>query len=990
MNIKRYFTSEKWFQDYPGLTVFDMFKWKKVDVEIKDYNTNKILFSAKDLEFPEHYSQSACDIIAKMYFRKSGVPSTGHEVSLRQVIDRMVNFWCKAALDEKLITIDEARIVYDELAYAMVKQMWAPNSPQWFNTGLYHSYGIKGEANGLSYFDLKKNKVVECKDAYSRTQASACFIVGIKDSLLGEQSLMDNLTTASRLFKYGSGIGSNWSEIRGEGEKLSSGGKSSGLLSFQKVFDRNAGAIKSGGTTRRAAVMQVLDIDHPEVEDFIKWKSIEEDKVVALGKMGYDTSISGEAYATVSGQNVNNSISISDTFMEMVTSPMEDEDDDKWTLKGRNDSSVNKIVSAKKLWDDIAKCAWKCGDPGLQFSDNINYYNTCLESGKIRASNPCGEYLFLDDTACNLASINIMKFFDANNLKFDLKGYLHLIGLIQIALEASIHWGAFPTNQIAHNTHLYRTTGLGLTNVGSMIMAMGMPYDSMQARTIIAALCNIMTAKSYHTSALMAKRVGAFPEFEKNRDYMENVIHTHKLEWPISIHNECINGDYLRLFFNKDQRLGIELLWDETIDCGKKYGYRNAQVTVIAPTGTIAFAMDCDSTSIEPFFSHKAYKKLVDGSYMTIVNNMIPVALKNLDYTEDQIKDITDYIMNGDGNIEGAPHLKEEHLVVFDTANRCGSGTRYISPEGHVKMVAAISSNISGGISKTVNMPADATVEDIKKIYELAWKLVCKGITVYRDGSKACQPLNTTVEDVKNADDLENMTYAELLKLAKSLMEEKNNAPKHECKCGGNCDGHDHRRKIERERLPYEPKCIKNSVKMDGTTYHINRSFYDDGRLGEIFVSCGKQGNTVKGLTETLCILISKCLQYGIPPETISEMMRGSEFSPNGMVLQHSNIKAASSIPDLISKFIDISAGDYRFCQVKPEVNNEIIIETPIMKVEVENKNNTIYSSDAVNISEIKGEKVYGKTCHECGSSHMTKIGTCYYCQDCGSSTGCS
>lgn len=422
-------------------TVYDLFKWKKVDVVIRDYKTGAVLFSGHDLEFPEDYSQNACEIIAKMYFRKEGVPDTGHEVSMRQVVHRMVNFWTLAMLDEGLIEGQRERdMVYDELAYMMLNQMWAPNSPQWFNTGLYHSYGIEGNGNGLSYFDENVG-VIDAYTAYKRTQASACFIVGIDDSLIGDQSLTDNITTASRLFKYGSGIGSNWSNIRAVGEKLSSGGKSSGLISFQKVFDRNAGAIKSGGTTRRAAVMQIVDIDHPEILDFIRWKAKEEDKVEALGKMGYDTSIAGEAYETVSGQNVNNSISIPDEFMRKIESGNEDA---TWKLTGRRDGSVDTDIPAQVLWDEIGNAAWRCGDPGVQFSDIINAWNTCPNSGRIRSSNPCSEYLFLDDTACNLASINILKFYSDWSNEFDLGGYLHAITLIQMVLEASIHWGGIP------------------------------------------------------------------------------------------------------------------------------------------------------------------------------------------------------------------------------------------------------------------------------------------------------------------------------------------------------------------------------------------------------------------------------------------------------------------------------------------------------------------------------------------------------------------
>lgn len=942
-------------------TVYDLFKWKKVDVCIRDYKTGKVLFNANNLEFPENYSQNACEIIAKMYFRKEGVPETGHEVSMKQVVHRMVNFWTLAMVDEGMIeTQNERDMVYDELAYMMLNQMWAPNSPQWFNTGLFHSYGIEGRGNGLSYFDENVG-VIDAYTAYKRTQASACFIVGIDDSLIGDQSLTDNLTTASRLFKYGSGIGSNWSNIRSAGEKLSSGGKSSGLLSFQKVFDRNAGAIKSGGTTRRAAVMQIVDIDHPEILDFIRWKAKEEDKVEALGKMGYDTSIAGEAYETVSGQNVNNSISIPNDFMRKIESGNKDA---TWKLTGRKDKSVNTTIPAQELWDEIGSAAWRCGDPGVQFSDTINSWNTCPNSGRIRSSNPCSEYLFLDDTACNLASINILKFHSDWSNSFDLGGYLHAITLIQMVLEATIHWGVFPTKQIAKNTYMYRTTGLGLTNIGAFLMTYGIPYDSDEGRAIASALCGIMTAQSYATSAQMAKRLGAFKEYDKNKNAMLNVISKHKEAFD-NIPTELVSSILSTSNLNH-----IDSIWADAQVKGNKYGFRNAQVTVLAPTGTIAFAMDCDSTSSEPFFSHMTYKKVADGSFMEIVNQIIPVALERIGYDKNQISDIVEYIKTGDGKIEGAPHLKEEHLPIFDTANRCGSGTRYLSPEAHVKMVAAIQPHISGGISKTVNLPADATVEDIKNIYLMAWKLGCKCIALYRDGSKVVQPLTTTKDDVKDPEDITKLSYMELVDVVKDLMKQVEELK------GNN--------QIDRKRLPYEPTCIKNAVKMDGFTFHIQRSFYDDGRLGEIFATVGKQGDTVKGLMEVLCVLISKTLQYGIPADVISSILRNTEFSPKGLVQQHPNIKSAMSIPDLISKFIDISVGDYTYCQVKPEE-----IESKPIQPTQGYLNNEI-DTDSLKKTAVVAKRVYGKRCNECGSGHIVKAGTCYYCQECGSSTGCS
>lgn len=1305
MNLKRYFTESSLTH---GKTVYDLFQWKKVDVNITDYKSGKTLFKADGLEFPKDYSQSACDITAKMYFRKNGVPETEHEISMRQVAHRMVNFWTLSMVDEGIITSEQLPIVYDELVFMLLNQMWAPNSPQWFNTGLNHSYGITGNPNGLSCYNELSGRVMEAEDSYTRTQASACFIVGVEDSLVGEQSLMDNLTTASRLFKYGSGIGSNWSKIRGTGESLSSGGKSSGLLSFQKVFDRNAGAIKSGGTTRRAAVMEVLDIDHPEILDFVRWKSREEDKVVALGKMGYDISIAGDAYETVSGQNVNNSVVIPDEFMKKIESG---DAEATWELKGRKDHDVDSTIKANDLWEEIAWSAWRCGDPGVHFTDHINKWNTCPNSGRIRASNPCftgdmciltdkgyipigeltdqdvmivnkdgnyssgkvwcsgekptiilrlsdhsiiectrdhrfmtitgdeieaqylkgnklmpllpqleneifdttwmqfgflqgdgglnrfndkyqhhhglevyfgekdddifeifnknkedmefnkenhcfylsqddgvdyekeltklqfsfkplperifpitydswnyknkasflrgcysangsviaitrvsyktsckefaeklsetlerdfnihayittnkehdvrfnngvytckesydvnihqykdiqkfassigfiqkykrnslssllerralkvvgiregsvkkvydfeepithwgvvegcvvhncSEYLFLDDTACNLASINVLKFYSSWSEKFDLDGYLHAITIIQLVLEASIHWGVFPTKQIAKNTYLYRTTGLGLTNMAALLMQLAIPYDSDDARAVMATLCSIMTGQSYLTSARMAKAVGPFSEFEKNRSEMLGVIEMHKMA------SNRIDNNSLTSLFSSANVDNIEWIWDKAFKLGEKYGYRNAQVTVLAPTGTIAFEMDCDSTSSEPFFSHVTYKKIVDGSFMKMVNPIVESALIKLKYDGDQFMDIIDYINNGDGKIEGAPHIKDKHLSVFDTANRCGSGVRYLSPEAHVKMVAAMQPHLSGGISKTVNLPADATTEDVKNIYMLAWKLGCKCIALYRDGSKVVQPLTTTKDEITDSNDISKLNYMELLKLAQELMEKSTKASDQDL--------------LVRKRLPYEPKCIKNSVKMSGHTFHIQRAFYEDGRLGEIFATVGKQGDTVKGLMEVICILISKSLQYGIPTDVISSILRNTDFGPNGLVQQHPYIKSASSIPDLISKFIDISEDNYTYCQIKPTPLKDIpkFDNNSYQSKSFEDVNKGITETipEALrNINKkIEGELVYGKKCHECGSTRIVKAGTCYYCQDCGASSGCS
>ena len=788
--IRRRFT--KALEGRPDLTVYDLFKYKTVDVVLKDWQSGKVICDMRGLEFPVSYSQNACDIIASKYFRKAGVPNGyGYERSMKEIVHRMVGFWTAAALDEGLISKENMDIFYDELAYLILDQRMAPNSPQWFNTGLKMFYDISKEPEGHYYYDIEQDKVVKSKDAYSRTQASACFIISINDALLGNKSISDQLVTETRLFKQGSGTGSNFSVLRAKGERLSGGGTSSGLMSFLKVFDRNAAAIKSGGTTRRAAKIVCLDADHPDIEEFIDWKVIEENKVVALGKMGYSTDFNGEAYETVSGQNSNNSVRFTNAFMKKVTG---EDPNPSWELIGRVDPALNRTISAKLLWKKFNYASWRCADPAPQFHDTINEWNTCPngEDGKgenIVASNPCSEYHFLNDTACNLLSHNVVPYYDIENESFDLEGYVHAVSLAQIVLEATVHWGQFPTEDIARRTHYFRTTGQGLAGTGALHMIMAHPYDSEEARNVAAALAGILTGQAYTVSALMAEKIGAFPKYEINKEPMLKVIRNHAraagaLDTDfegLSYRPVCVNHDLL--IDNKLDDLSRQLknVWENALDLGGKYGFRNAQVSVIAPTGTIALAMDCATTSIEPFFAHVVYKKLVGGTVMELVNPYISIALKKLGYSPEQIKDIEDYVLrketvsqNGysyeriaDGKLEGCPHLKEEHLPVFDTANVCGSGKRAIAPIAHVRYVAALTPLVSGAISKTVNLPNSATVEDFNNVHIDAWRLGVKCIALYRDGSKASQPLNSSRQ--KKEEKLEDMTYEQLLAYAKSL-----------------------------------------------------------------------------------------------------------------------------------------------------------------------------------------------------------------------------
>jgi ribonucleoside-diphosphate reductase alpha chain len=991
--IVRRFTRE--LENNPDKTVYDLFEWKTVDVLIRDYARNKVVCDMKNLEFPVHYSQNACDIIAAHYFRKAGVPNEcGYERSMREVSGRMVSFWVSALLEEGLIDDGgQKQILYDELVYLLLSQAWAPNSPQWFNTGLQLAYGINGDPDGLYYYDLDKKEVVESKDRYTRTQASACFILSIQDKLMGEQSISEQYTTETKLFKGGSGTGTNFSTLRGEGEKLSGGGYSSGLLSFLKGFDRNAGAIKSGGTTRRAAKMVIVDDDHPDIFKFVTWKSKEEDKVRALGKMGYETDFNGEAYNTVSGQNSNNSIRLSDDTMAKVLN-LDNDPDAAITLRGRIDSAVDREIPVHELWDAVNQSSYKCADPGLQFHGRFNEWHTCpagedgqvwAKHNQINATNPCSEYAFLNDTACNLASINLYHFYNPENGSFRVDDFTHTVTLVQMVLEASIHWGQFPTKQIALRSHLFRTTGIGPANLASLLMASGYPYDSKEARALAASIEGIMTGYSYYVSSLMAQKLSPFEKYSLNAEYMLRVIRNHSraagaradeyegLSYePIKVDHELLENMGFQ-----DISDALKQAWTLAYESGTKFGYRNAQVSVVAPTGTISFAMDCGATSIEPFYAHVIYKKLVSGSAMVMVNPVIETALKNLGYPEDQVDAISSYILrrdsNGniiDGKIEGAPYLKPEHYPVFDTASKCGTGKRFISPDGHVLMVSAITPMISGSVSKTVNLPNSATVKDIENIHLLAYTTGTKAIAIYRDGSKASQPLTSGIA-AKAEKNLEDMTYQELLEIAKAG---RQNIPVRE-KARGRRPGFTH------------------SAKIGDIELYVTVNFYPNGKIAELFISTDKEGTVVKGLLASLSKAISNMLQYNIPAQEISRTLRGQQYEPSGFVSRHPYIKAATSISDLVSKIIDIELGDFSRCQVKPgEDDGELVLSARdlVTATAYEPEETAGLSAVSHDHDHDEGERIYGETCASCGSTRLRRNGTCKVCEECGATTGCS
>ncbi len=698
-----------------GKKAENSFKWKKTHSLIKT-PTGETHFEMKNVESPEKWGQLAIDIAASKYFRKKGVPGKGYESSVKQLVNRVVTTLADSAIRQKYLSRSEAEKFAEELKYIIYDQRAAFNSPVWFNVGLHHVYKLKSPSRHWAW-DSKKNKVVPVEDAYSRPQASACFIQKIDDSIEG---IFELAKTEAKLFKYGSGSGTNFSSLRSKYEELGPGGTSSGLISFLDVLDRGAGAIKSGGTTRRAAKMVIVDIDHPEIEDFISWKKHEEDKAKILIAAGLSSDFEGPAYKTVSGQNANNSIRVTDQFMKAVEKDLE------FSLRARVGGKIFKNIKAKKLWDEIADSAWNCADPGVQFHDTINSWHTCPTAGEIRASNPCSEYMFLDDSACNLASLNLVRFWDAEN-GFDFAGYLHSIRLIFMAQEILVDEASYPTEKIAINSHDYRPLGIGFANLGSLLMRMGIAYDSDQGRWWASVLTGFLTGQAFLTSVEMAKHSDAFKGYRKNKTQMLKVIKKHLAA------------------AKKIKSAPVELieLWEDVLAQGSRFGFRNAQASVIAPTGTIGLMMDCDTTGIEPEFSLVKTKKLTGGGILKIVNSAIAESLRALDFSENQIQKINEKILQ-ENSVINIQELNPEQKKVFS----CAIGDQALSAESHLQMMAAVQPFISGAISKTVNLPESATQVDISNVYTKAWKLGLKSVAIYRDGSKQSQPLNKNTNEI--------------------------------------------------------------------------------------------------------------------------------------------------------------------------------------------------------------------------------------------------
>ncbi len=1083
MKIERHYTTA-------GNSPYDGIEFREAVSEIRNPD-GSIVFKQEGVEAPVQWSQVATDVLAQKYFRKAGIPSrlvkveendvpswlwrskpddkalkrlpkekrARGEQSAKEVFNRLAGAWCYWGWKGGYFDGEEdARAYFDEMRYMLARQFAAPNSPQWFNTGLHWAYGIDGPAQGHHYVDFKTGRLVASKSAYEHPQPHACFIQGVTDDLVNEGGIMDLWVREARLFKYGSGTGSNFSRVRGEGEPLSGGGKSSGLMSFLKIGDRAAGAIKSGGTTRRAAKMVVVDVDHPDIEQYIDWKVTEEQKVAALvtgsrlankhmtsvmaactdkdalalgddrfdpkrnkplkkaviaarkamipenhiqrvihfAGQGYteiefpvyDTDWDSEAYLTVAGQNSNNSVRITNAYVKAVL------EDGEWDLIRRKDGGVAERVSARALWDKIGYSAWACADPGLQYDTTINEWHTCPNSGRINASNPCSEYMFLDDTACNLASLNLIMFkHDDTETKrggFDVEGFEHAVRLWTVTLEISVLMAQFPSREIAELSYQFRTLGLGYANIGGYLMASGLGYDSDEGRAIAGAVTALMTGVSYATSAEMAEELGAFPGYEKNAGAMLRVMRNHRRAArgeTDGYEGLDVNPVALKAADCPDGALAqaAPRAWDRALELGEKHGYRNAQATVIAPTGTIGLVMDCDTTGIEPDFALVKFKKLAGGGYFKIINRMVPRALQFMGYSAPQIEEMVQYAVGhgslkgapsidhdalrrkgftdeavekaeaaaadafdirfafnkwslgeafcteklgipaanlddaafdmlahlgfskneidaantyvcGAMTLEGAPHLKEEHLPVFDCANPCGkTGKRFLSVNSHIDMMAAAQPFISGAISKTINMPNSATVEDCKAAYMRSWEKCLKANALYRDGSKLSQPLNAAlIGDDEMEETLEKQIAEAPLAARAGIVTERIVERIVE-------------KAVERQRLPHRRKGYTQKATVGGHKVYLRTGEYEDGNLGEIFIDMHKEGAAFRSLMNNFAIAISIGLQYGVPLEEYVEAFTFTRFEPQGVVTGNDTIKMATSILDYIFRELAVS-----------------------------------------------------------------------------------
>ena len=1158
-----------------------------------------VVFEAVGVRMPSAWSQVAVDIMAQKYFRKAGVADrlvavaedgvpewlwrsvpaedsddSGGERDAGQVFHRLAGTWAYWGWKNRYFDSEEdARTFYDELILMMATQRAAPNSPQWFNTGLHWAYGITGPSQGHSYFDPEHGEVRQSTSAYERPQPHACFIQSVADDLVNEGGIMDLWTREARIFKYGSGTGSNFSRIRGENEFLSGGGKSSGLMSFLKIGDRAAGAIKSGGTTRRAAKMVIVDVDHPDIEEFIDWKVAEEQKVAALvagsqlirrqldalvtaagddpdplsnGRLrgalrsatrdgvppgvvqrtlqrlaagreppqfaAYDTDWQGAAYQTVSGQNANNSVRVDAAFLDAVR------DDRAWTLVRRTDGEPAKTLPARELWERIANAAWESADPGLQYSTTINEWHTSPAEGPIVGSNPCSEFVFLDDTACNLASLNLLPFADAEGDGFDVAGFEHATRLWTIVLEISVLMAQYPSAEIARRSHEYRTLGLGYANLGALLMRRAQPYDSPESLAFGGSVTALLTGVSYATSAELAAELGPFPAWELNREAMLRVIRNHRRAAYDAAGDEYEGLTVLPAALDAAHAppallTAARAAWDRALELGGKHGYRNAQATLIAPTGTIGLLMDCDTTGVEPDFALIKFKKLAGGGYFRIVNQSVPGALRTLGYSSRQIEEVVAYCAGsgrlegaphinrhtlaergftrrvldqvdealssafdislafnrfvlgdefcsevlgldeaqlaagdilgalgfdrtqiteandhivGRMTIEGAPHLREEHYPVFDCANRCGRyGTRFIEALAHVRMMAAVQPFLSGAISKTINLPADATVDDVAAVYQAGAAAMLKALALYRDGSKLSQPLSTAL--LGDADEVVTIEAGadpgELLADVERIVAA---LPSEDARVLTMWLAQP--RRGQRERVPERPQSVAQKARVGGHTVYLHSGQFPDGRLGEIFISTAKDGAAFRSLMNCFAIAVSIGLQHGVPLETYCDAFTFTKFEPSGVVTGNARIQMATSIIDYIFRELAVTYLDRDdLAHVGPLDLSGTALEggagEPVAAIHAGNGNghgaapapapreSPLYTAPGAQPATAPGqlplpqfsfagqqvtavEAQYfgfeGDPCMECGQLMMVRSGTCLKCMACGATSGCS
>lgn len=1107
-------------------------EWTRRDSKIANPD-GSVVFEMQDAEIPASWSQVATDIMVSKYFRKAGVPQydaegrqlfdedgepvLGPERSARQVFDRLTGTWrWWGEQSGYFASADDAQAFEDELKFMLANQMAAPNSPQWFNTGLNYAYGLTGPPQGFWYVDPETEETISGPDSYSRPAPHACFIQAVGDDLVNEGGIMDLWTKEARLFKFGSGTGTNFSTIRAEGEPLSGGGKSSGVMSFLKIGDRAAGAIKSGGTTRRAAKMVILDVDHPDIETFINWKKVEEEKAKILISNGFPADFNGEAYQTVSGQNSNNSVRVTQQFLQKVI------EDGDWDLIERSTGAVRRTIKAQEVWRQIAEAAWACADPGMQYDTTINEWHTCPEGGRIRASNPCSEYMFLDDTACNLASLNLVSFYNDETGSFDVEAYEHAIRIWTVVLEISVTMAQFPSKEIALGSYEYRTLGLGYANIGSLLMRSGIPYDSDEGRAIAGALTSILTGRAYATSAEMAAAIGPFSRYWENREQMLRVIRNHRRAAHDAPSEEYEGISHYVMAI--DPTMAPDPLvqaarhaWDVALEAGEAHGFRNAQATVLAPTGTIGLLMDCDTTGVEPDFALVKFKKLAGGGYFKIANQSIAPALRRLGYSEDQIEQIVRYVIGtmtldgaphinrttlsdkglpadaidkieaalpsvfdlrhafnafvlgeealqdigiapdrylaagfdllaslgfsrnqvaeandvicGRQTIEGAPELADDHLPVFDTANKNGkNGQRFIYHTGHIKMMAATQPFISGAISKTINMPHEVTAEDIEGAYMLSADLGLKAMALYRDGSKASQPLSSATSD--EGDDQE-----EVQDINAALAEEKAFAWGRIPAGVSPTEAYARGMQPPRFLLPARRGGFTQEGRIGGHKVFLRTGEYEDGTLGEVFIDLAKEGATLRGILSCFAIAVSKGLQYGVPLEEFVDTFTFQTFEPRGMVEGHPNIKMANSIVDYVFRALGV---EYlhrdELAQVPPvrdmelpepakglavEAGVQLDLTDAAMEEEIDAQVSAASFADsapspngsngspapqpapaavAVSVSDagtLSAQSALAAMmgdaplCETCG--HITiRSGSCYKCLNCGGTTGCS